>query len=181
MTDKELLKKLKKDKSSGLSAVIDLYSGLLYKVAGAIILPVGTKEDVEECVSDSFLAFYNAIDGFDIEKSSIKTYLALITRRKAIDLYRSLKGKSQKEQDFTYESLATYNDFTPDLDRKTSVLPAVKSLGEPDSTIIIRKYIFGETAAEISASLGLSEGAVQKRIERSCEKLRKNLGGVLNG
>ena len=91
MTDKELLKKLKKNKSSGLSAVIDLYSGLLYKIAAGIILPLGTKEDVEECVSDSFLAFYGEIDSLDLDKASIKTYLAVITRRKAIDFYRKLK------------------------------------------------------------------------------------------
>ena len=40
MTGKELIKKLKKDKSSGLSLVIDLYSGLLYKIAANVLLPV---------------------------------------------------------------------------------------------------------------------------------------------
>ena len=80
MTDKELLEKLKKDKNSGLSVVIELYSGLLYKVAAAVILPIGSKEDVEECVSDSFLSFYRHIDSVDLEKSSIKSYLAVIAR-----------------------------------------------------------------------------------------------------
>ncbi len=180
MTDKELLKKLKKDKSSGLSEVIDLYSGLLYKIAGAIILPLGTKEDVEECVSDSFLAFYGEIDSLDLNKSSIKTYLALIARRKAIDVYRSLRSKSSSEAALD-EGNTGSNDFTPELDRKLSLLPAVKSLGEPDSTIVIRKYVFGETAGEIARLLGLSEAAVQKRLERSRDKLRIELRGVLNG
>lgn len=181
MTDKELLKKLKKNKSSGLSAVIDLYSGLLYKIAGAIILPIGTKEDVEECVSDSFLAFYGEIDSLDLDKSSIKTYLALITRRKAIDFYRSLKHKSSAEFSSDEEMTDSADDFTHSLDRKSALLTAVKNLGEPDSTIIIRKYILGETAAEIAEQLDLSEAAIQKRIERSREKLRTELRGVING
>ncbi len=180
MTDKELLKKLKKDKSSGLSTVIDLYSGLLYKIAGAIILPVGTKEDVEECVSDSFLAFYGEIDSLDLKKSGIKTYLALIARRKAIDVYRSLKGRSSAEASID-ETVADSRDFTREVDRKNSLLPAVKNLGEPDSAIIIRKYVFGETAAEIAAALNMTEAAVQKRLERSREKLRTELRGVMNG
>ena len=180
MTDKELLIKLKKDKSSGLSEVIDLYSGLLYKIAGAIILPVGTREDVEECVSDSFLAFYGEIDSLDTDKSSLKTYLALIARRKAIDVYRKLRHRDSAEA-VLIEDLAEGRDFTPELDRKNSLLPAVKSLGEPDSTIIIRRYILGETAGEIAEALAMSEAAVQKRLERSREKLRKELRGVLNG
>lgn len=181
MTDKELLKKLKKNKSSGLSAVIDLYSGLLYKIAGAIILPIGTKEDVEECVSDSFLAFYGEIDELDLNKSGIRNYLALITRRKAIDTYRALRHKAAAESSFDDETLSTAEDFTFELDRKADLLPAVRRLGEPDATIIIRKYIFGETAAEIAEKLDLSEAAVQKRLERSREKLRTELRGVLNG
>ena len=163
-----------------MSEVIDLYSGLLYKIAATIILPVGTKEDVEECVSDSFLAFYGEIDFLDLNKSGIKTYLALIARRKAIDFYRSLKQKSSTEAPLDGESFNTGEYFTPELDRRASLVPAVKNLGEPDSTIIIRKYILGETAAEIAEYLDLSEAAVQKRLERSREKLRLELRGVLN-
>lgn len=181
MTDKELLKKLKKDKSSGLSLVIDLYSGLLYKIAANILLPVGTKEDVEECISDSFLAFYGEIDNISLEKASIKSYLAVITRRKAIDLYRRLKKASELNTDSETELSGASEDFTLSHDRKSALLYAIKSLGEPDTTIITRKFFLGETAAEIASKLKLSEEAVQKRIERSRKKLKTELGGVLNG
>lgn len=181
MTDKELIKKLKKDKSSGLSLIIDLYSGLLYKIAANIILPFGTKEDVEECLSDSFLAFYGEIEKIDLEKASIKSYLAVITRRKAIDLYRRLKVSGAFIEDADPESEIPQEDFTAQLERKSVLVTAVKELGEPDTTIITRKFFLGETAAEIAVQLGMSEGAVQKRIERSRQKLKNLLGGVLNG
>ena len=181
MTDKELLKKLKKDKASGLSAVIDLYSGLLYKIAAGVILPLGTKEDVEECVSDSFLAFYGEIDRIDLEKASIKAYLAIITKRKAIDFYRKLKKASELITQENAEVLPTAEDFTLTQERKTVLFNALRNLGEPDKTIITKKYYLGETAAEIGESLGMSEAAVQKRLERSKNKLKAELGGVLNG
>ena len=181
MTDKELLKKLKKDKSSGLSLVIDLYSGLLYKIAANVLLPLGTKEDVEECVSDSFLAFYGEIDNINLEKASIKSYLAVITRRKAIDLYRKLKKASAFIGEDEAELAGASEDFTVSHDRKAAVISAIKGLGEPDTTIVTRKFYLGETAAQIAAKLGMSEDAVQKRIERSRKKLKTELGGVLNG
>ena len=137
MTDKELLKKLKKDKSSGLSAVIDLYSGLLYKIAANVILPLGTNEDIEECLSDSFLAFYGEIDTLDLNKASIKTYLAVITKRKAIDTYRKLKSRQLHIADS--ENELTGEDFTHDYDKRALILSLVKSLGEPDTTIITRR------------------------------------------
>lgn len=181
MTDKELLKKLKKDKSSGLSLVIDLYSGLLYKIVSNVLLPIGTKEDVEECVSDSFLAFYGEIDSIDPEKATIKSYLAVIARRKAIDRYRKLKKASELITNDEAQLAGASEDFTLNHDRKTALFSAIRSLGEPDTTIITRKFFLGETAAEIAAKLRLSEEAVQKRIERSRKKLKTELGGVLNG
>ena len=181
MTDKELLKKLKKDKSSGLSVVIDLYSGLLYKIAANVILPYGTAEDVEECVSDSFLSFYGEIEKIDLQKASIKSYLAVITKRKAIDMYRRLSAESCRLYDTDGFEFAETDDFTANSDRKALLLSVLKSLGEPDTTIVTRKFYLGETAAEIAAKLGMSEDAVQKRIERSRHKLKSELGGVLNG
>ncbi len=181
MTDKELLKKLKKDKSSGLSLVIDLYSGLLYKIASNVLLPIGTKEDVEECVSDSFLAFYGEIDRIDLQKASIKAYLAVITRRKAIDLYRKLKKASELITDGEANPVPESEDFAPGHDRRAAVFKAIKDLGEPDATIVTRKFYLGETAAEIAKKLNMTQEAVQKRIERSRKKLKEELGGVLNG
>ena len=180
MTDKQLLKKLKKDKNSGLSLIIDLYSGLLYKIAANVILPVGTYEDVEECVSDSFLAFYGEIDRIDTDRASIKAYLAVITKRKAIDVYRRLKSAPLTVEAENAEA-ETVDDFSLDYDRKALLWGTLKSLGEPDTTIITRKYLLGETAAEIAKEMNMSEGAVQKRIERARQKLRTELGGVFNG
>lgn len=179
MTDKELLKKLKKDKNSGLSVAIELYSGLLYKIAAAVILPVGTKEDVEECVSDSFLSFYEEIDNLDLERASIKSYLAVITRRRAIDFYRRLRLAKEHTDENSEKTDLPSADFTLSLERKQLIFSAVKNLGEPDTTIITRKYLLGETASQIARELNMSEAAVQKRLERSREKLKAELGGVL--
>lgn len=180
MTDKELIGLIKKNKDKGLSKAIDLYSPLIYKVVSSVILPVGSKQDAEECVSDTFLAFYEAVDRFDLEKASIKTYLAVIGKRKAIDLYRTLKKRSENEAVFD-DSESEKESFTLTFERKNAIMKAVKALGEPDTSIITRRYFLGETAKEIGKALGLSQEAVQKRIERSKQKLKTELGGVFNG
>lgn len=181
MTDEQLLKKLKKDKDVGLSTVIDLYSGLLYKIVCGVILPYGTQQDAEECLSDTFLAFYGGIDNIDITKASIKAYLAVIAKRKAIDRYRKLKTEALYISDADSGTQLYKEDFAPDLDKKAFVAFAVKALGEPDTTIVTRRYYLGETAAQIGEKLGMSEAAVQKRLERCRKKLKEELGGVING
>jgi RNA polymerase sigma-70 factor (ECF subfamily) len=58
-----------------------------------------------------------------------------------------------------------------------TLIRAVKALGEPDCTIILRKYYLGETAKEIAKRVHLSQNAVEKRIARNLKKLRNVLGG----
>ena len=177
MTDKKLLQELKRDRNKGLGLLIDTYSGYVYKIVSSVILSVGTKEDAEECTYDVFLSFYNHIDNIDLLKGTIKGYIGVIAKRKAIDLYRRLeretKPLSEEEIELTEENKdLSYED-------KHLLYNAVVALGEPDTTIVTRRYFLGESAKEIAQALGnISEKAVQKRLERSIKKLKTVLGGV---
>lgn len=181
MTDREMLDYIKSDNGKGMELLIDSYSPLVYKIVSSVILPVGSHEDAEECVSDTFIAFYNYINKIDLEKASLKGFLAMIAKRNAITVYRSLKRKgiSESQLDETAEAPFTQNEL--DVDIKQALFNSLKALGEPDCTIVTRRYILGETAKEIAEVVGISSEAVQKRIERSMVKLREMLGGVVNG
>ena len=51
----------------------------------------------------------------------------------------------------------------------------IKSLGEPDSSIFIRKYYLGQRNKDIAKELGIKEGTLNTRISRGLVKLRKIL------
>lgn len=51
----------------------------------------------------------------------------------------------------------------------------VKSLGEPDSSIIVYQYFYNHTVHEIAKILKMTSGAVQKRSLRA----RKKIGSIL--
>lgn len=177
MTDKKLLSELRRDKDKGLGLLIDTYSGYVYKIVSCVILPVGTKEDAEECTSDVFLTFYNRIDEIDLSKGTIKGYIGVIAKRKAIDLYRKLERQSKNLSDDDAELPEEEKSLS--YEDKQLLYKAVKDLGEPDTEIVTRRYFMGESAKEIAEALGgISEKAVQKRLERSIKKLRTVLGGV---
>ncbi len=181
MTDRELLLLISEDKVKGFSLLVDTYSALIYKIVSSVVLPVGTREDAEECVSDAFLAFYNNLEDVDLEIGSIKGYLAVIAKRRAINLYHTLKRAKSTNVPLDEQTDLYDSDGTADYETKAALVKAVKDLGEPDSTIVTRKYILGETAKEIGEYVGLSAEAVQKRLERSMDKLKVMLGGVFNG
>ena len=181
MTDRELLDYIKSDSRKGMELLIESYSALVYKIVSSVILPVGSYEDAEECVSDTFIAFYNYIDKIDLQKATLKGFVAMIAKRNAISFYRTLKRNALVSGSFDEMPDLPQNENTLDTDTKQALANAIKALGEPDSTIVTRRYILGETAKEISAVVGLSSEAVQKRLERSLPKLREMLGGVIYG
>ena len=54
---------------------------------------------------------------------------------------------------------------------------ALASLGESDRNAVLLRYIQQRSVQDVAASLGTSQEAAQKRIERAVEKLRRFFGG----
>lgn len=91
MTDRELLELIYQDEIAGVSTLVDTYCTLIYKTVSDVLSDVGTDEDITECAADSFVAFYNNIDDVDLERADIKGYLGVLARRRAINLYCTLR------------------------------------------------------------------------------------------
>ena len=187
MTDEILLSEINKNPSKGFSLLLNEYSPLVFKICRAVLLPVGTNEDAQECAADVFAEFFKNREKVDLSKGNIKALLAFAAKTRAIDRYRKLKKESGKtvalEETEELVSPVFAFDESEKRERSRLVKDAVFSLGEPDRTIIIRKYFFGETAAEIGKRISLSADAVQKRSQRALQKLKELLeqktGGVL--
>ena len=64
---------------------------------------------------------------------------------------------------------------SPDRQPDTELYDALKALGEPDTTIFIRKYFFGQKSSDIALEMNLKPNTVDKRISRGLIKLRKIL------
>ena len=136
-------------------------------------------EDREELASDCFLALYQMRERIDPDKGSLASLLASIAQKKAVDHLRRI-GRRPQSEPFGDENLCTeavQTDPTEALGERETLLGAVRDLGEPDATIVFRKYYLGESHREIGDVLGLSENAVTKRLRRSMEKLRDAMKG----
>lgn len=194
MTDEKLLALLITDPENGLKTVINQYIGLVYAIVYNKLSKVCTKEDAEECVSDVFLLFYKQISKIDLSIGSIKAYLMIISKRTAIMQYRkavSRKSAPHKSEIISIDDEANYLDelkssddtaeIVAEKETRQELIDAIMALGEPDATIIFRKYFLLETAKQISHRVNLTPNAVTKRLKRSLIKLQTIVGGNLHG
>ncbi len=172
MNDKELLRLLKADPERGLAQTVGQYGAYVYKIAFTRLGEVCSKEDIEEAVSDIFLAFFEEgrKRGFDVR--SVGGFLTVIAKRHCIDVFRR---ESRREKSASLDELE--NTLSENAAPDTELIEAIKQLGEPDRYIFIRKYWFGQSNADIARELGMKPGTLNTRISRGLDKLKKILEG----
>ena len=149
------------------------YGGLVYAVVRRNLPSEFGSADAEACAADAFGDFYLELDKYDPSKGSIRAWLCVIARHNAIDLARR-NTPLPLDEEIETSSCSLESDLE-ERELRRAVLDEVKSLGDPDREILLRKFYLGEPSKVIAARLGMSVSNVDTRTSRAIEKLRKNL------
>lgn len=150
---------------------------------------VGTKEDAEECVSDTWLRAWNSIPPQRPER--MDAFLGKITRNLAID--RKRHGDAAKRGSGEY-ALA-YQEIEPFLQSRDDPVEQMEaqeltehiesfllSLPVMERRVFLRRYWHFQSVGEISEQLGYSVSKTRTMLYRTRKKLRtylKNRGVIL--
>lgn len=178
MKDDELLRLLRRDPYAGMNALSGLYAGLLYTVVRAKLPEsICGSAEVEDIVADTLSAFYLNLDRFKGERCSIRSYLCVMARNRAIDHLRKSRIVPLPLEDADIDDGLNLADGAEEKELRATMISGIKALGEPDSTILIRKYYYGENSKSIASSLGMSVSNVDTRTHRAIRKLREILTG----
>ena len=176
MDEVKLMGMIRSGNEEALAYIIDTYSKLLWVIAGGILNDVGTSEDVEECISDTYMSLWQKPKAYDPKKGSLKTFLAIITKRRALDKYRLLAKTKTIELD---EAIASSDDdlfeYIAKRDLYSELYEAIRLLGDPDKEILIRRYFFEEKPSTIANRTQIPVKEVNNRLYQSKLKLRKAL------
>ncbi|TYQ16294.1 UNVERIFIED_CONTAM: RNA polymerase sigma-70 factor (ECF subfamily) [Acetivibrio alkalicellulosi] len=183
--DQILLELLHTNPEKGLEKLIDSYAGLVYTIIYTKLNSMLSKEDIEECASAVFYEVFENRDSIDLNKGSLKAFIAVVAKRKAIDVFRrnkNLVGVVSMEQlpyDIATKQEEHAETVVMNKETKSLLIDSIKSLGEPDSEIIIRKYYLGQKTKFISKILGIKENTIDKKVSRGLVKLKEALKGAL--
>ncbi|HEX2925985.1 MAG TPA: sigma-70 family RNA polymerase sigma factor [Ruminiclostridium sp.] len=177
--DKKILALLREKPEKGLEKLMEEYSGMVYAIIYNKLNHLFSREDIEECTSMVFYEAYENRNAIDPAKGSLKAYLAVMAKRRAIDLLRkNARHFANVVPLDTYDADNSIVNAAEEMDAETKdmLITAVKALGEPDSEIFIRKYYFGQSSRKISEILGIKQNTIDKKVSRGLEKLRILLG-----
>lgn len=167
MTDKKLLHLLEQNPEEGMGILMEHYMGLLWS---ACRLYLTNPEDIRECVQETFADFYGNREQFRVEKGTVKAYLYVIAKRKAIRM-AARNGKQSAVPLEMLEEAAVDSGEDAILNRE-ALEQALSQLKEQDSRMIRMQYYDGMTCREIAEAMELPLETVKKRQQRSLKKLR---------
>ncbi len=169
--DIELLRLFEQDAEQAITCLIRRYSGLIRTIVAAKLQGSGSAEDIEECMSDVILHFYQNFNKVDLSKGSVKAYLAAIARNESVSCLRRLsRTKSEPLPEDWTDSRTDL--FASERERRMDLIASVDRLPEPDREIIWRRYFLGERVNALAKRFNMSENAMQLRIMRALKKLR---------
>jgi RNA polymerase sigma factor (sigma-70 family) len=98
-------------------------------------------------------------------------WLYQTTRLTAANFLKGERRRQQRELEACMQS--TLNEPDAEWERLTPLLDdAMGHLGETDRAAIVLRFFENKTAAEVAATLQITEAAAQKRISRAMERLR---------
>lgn len=174
MTDTELAGLIRDNPEQGLERAIALYGGICKTVLYHMIGP-SYPQDTEECLMTAYYKVWRNIGQFDPGRGTLKAWIVRIARNQALDWLRQ-KGEEPVplEEDLLSLDL-NLEDETARRINAGLVQQAVDGLEEPDRTIFIRRYYYLERVKAIAEHLQMTEKAVEHRLARGRERLKKQL------
>lgn len=150
--------------------ILEKYGGLIkYIIRNSVVL---TDEEIEECMSDVLFNLWKRAEKYNSEKSSFKSWMAIVTRGTAVDYYR----KTVKHRKTVYiEDVSSSIVFKEEFDKLSfeDILDLLQILPPPDNEIFYDRFIMGEEIKTIAEKYEISKDNAYKRINRGRNKLKE--------
>ena len=132
----------------------------------------------EEVVQEVFVRLWRAPERFDARRGSLRAYLLIDARARAIETVRSNQARRGREE----RSARRERDAPEDVEREAWELlladhlrDALESLTEGERVAIELAYYGGYTYRQVASMLGQPEGTVKSRIRTGLLRLRDRL------
>lgn len=174
MDEGKLTQKLRRGDRLALDRAIEAYTPYLSTVAWRALGASASREDVEEVVSDAFLALWEHRAALD-PAQGVKSYLSAIARNKATDRLRAARPAPLPLADWEAEPGPGPEELVERHMFAERLRLAVEALDEPDRTLVIGYYYEGERLKDIGKRLGLSVPAAKTRLCRARRDLKERL------
>ncbi|MES1178728.1 MAG: sigma-70 family RNA polymerase sigma factor [Myxococcales bacterium] len=172
--DEDLVRAIANGDTHALAALYDRHAPLMLGLARRI---VGGKPEAEDIVHDVFVEAWRRAADYDENRGSVKAWLLLRTRSRAIDHRKSAAvARTVPTGDGAWLSALidprADDSEAPDRARLRHV---VSALSEEQQQVLYLGYFEGLSSSEIATRAGIPIGTVKSRVAAALNALRAAL------
>ena len=156
-----------------------VYGGYCYTIAHNIL---GSTQDAEECVNDTWLHTWNSIPPH--RPNILSPFLGRITRNLALHLFERNRAKKRggSEIGLVFEELAecvsgseSAEQAADERELKQAINAFLAELPAKKRKIFVRRYWYADSIAQIAARMDMSETSISVTLYRLRAALRQYL------
>jgi len=180
-TDAVLVRQILERRPEALAALYDLHAPSLLALARRILSRAADAADAEEVLQEVFLHVWKQAGRYDASRSSVSTWLVLITRSRAIDRLRNRKVVERVHEAAHLENPSADHASPEGLEsvlfreRRQRVKAELDKLPPEQKQVLELAFYEGLSQTEIADRAGLPLGTVKTRTLLAMKKLRSAL------
>ncbi|MFQ5527233.1 MAG: RNA polymerase sigma factor [Thermoanaerobaculia bacterium] len=165
--------------SAAFAELFDLHSSV---ILGVLVRMLRRRETAEEVLQETFLQAWENADRFDGRRASVRGWLLVMARSRAIDRLRASRARAAREELRAKEDATVMAEREPAADtgllakeRGRALVSALGGLPDEQRRCIELAFFEGLTHAELARRLDQPLGTVKSRIALGMNKLRRVL------
>ena len=156
-------------------ALTEVFDALAYSVYGSALRVLGDYSAAQDVVQDVFVELWSHPDRYDPVAGTLRTYLTMLARHRAVDLVRSeLRRLARQERTYRLTPApvpAGVGDEVLAAETAGLVRAAVQSLPASQRQVVELASFEGLTCREVASAVGIPEGTAKSRLRLALAKL----------
>lgn len=170
--DERLLVAVADGDREALGLLYDRHAPRMLALATRIL---GSQREAEDLVHDVFLEAWHRARQYDAARGSVRAWLVLRTRSRALDALRAARRAPRVELDAAGPRASDGPDAGDTHDGQ-KLRGMLETLPREQHTVLELAYFGGYSFSEIAERLSIPVGTVKSRMSRAIEALRSKLG-----
>jgi RNA polymerase sigma-70 factor, ECF subfamily len=175
--DPALVGRIAAGDTDALAELYDRYAGLLLALGRRVL---NDASDAEDVLQEVFLQVWNQASRYERSRSSVSTWLTLITRSRAIDRLRTRQVADRTANTLQQQNLLTHTSpegmgSVLSLQRRKRLRQELQELPPEQAQVLELAFYQGMTQSEIAQAMDIPLGTVKTRALLAMKKLRKAL------
>jgi RNA polymerase sigma-70 factor (ECF subfamily) len=173
LDESRLIERARRGDLDAYTALVQTHQEAAFRVAYAIL---SDGDDAQDAAQDAFIRAYHALGRFDTRRP-FRPWLMRIVTNSALNRIKAARRRQAMTERYAINTLSTQSEPAIEArvlarERGRRVREAMNHLKPDDQSLLVMRYFFDLSEAELARTFNVAAGTIKSRLHRALAKLR---------